>query len=76
MWGNLIDMGKEFKNLRMEISETLSNLKYDNGDASDIGNEIGIILGKYIKENEMGWELDSFISGIKHGISITDGTHG
>ena len=32
-------------------------------------------LHKYIDENKMGWELDAFISGIKHGISITDGTH-
>lgn len=69
-------MSNNFKNISEEISGSLSNLGYDNGDVSDIGNEIGIILGKYINEKEMGWELDSFISGIKHGISITDGTHG
>ena len=64
-----------FKRACLEISETLSKLHYESGDISDIGNEIGIILGKYIDENKMGWELDAFISGIKHGISITDGTH-
>jgi hypothetical protein len=67
-------MKSEFKIANEDIAKALSEVKYD-GDASDIGNEIGIILGKYIEENKMGWELDSFISGIKHGISITDGTH-
>jgi hypothetical protein len=63
-----------FEKAKEEISKALMEVKYI-GDASDIGNEIGIILGKYISENEMGWELDSFISGVKHGVSLTDGTH-
>ncbi len=67
-------MKSQFKKAKEEISKALLDIKYE-GDASDIGNEIGIILGKYIDEKEMGWELDAFISGIKHGISITDGTH-
>jgi len=44
------------------------------GDISDLGNEIGIILGKYTSD-EIGYELDSFIHGIKHGVSLTKGTH-
>jgi hypothetical protein len=65
----------EFKKVSLEISERLSALPYDNGDVSDIGNEIGIILGKYISDNSFGWEKDDFISGINHGISIANGTH-
>ena len=44
-------------------------------DLSDLGNEIGISIGKYINEARMGYELDSFVSGIKHGVSLIDGTH-
>lgn len=47
---------------------------YD-GDLSDIGNEIGIIVGKYINEKKSGYEKDTFMNGLKHGISLTDGTH-
>ena len=65
----------EFKKVSLEISERLSNLPYDNGDVSDIGNEIGIILGKYLSNYSLGWEKDDFISGLNHGISIANGTH-
>jgi len=67
-------MKSEFKKAKKEIAKALTSISYE-GDCSDIGNEIGIIIGKYIDENKMGWELDAFISGIKHGISIADGTH-
>jgi len=40
-------------------------------DASDIGNEIGIEVSKIDIE-----EARNFLSGIKHGISLVDGTHG
>ena len=53
---------KEFKKISLEISERLSNLPYDNGDVSDIGNEIGIILGKYLSNYSLGWEKDDFLS--------------
>lgn len=66
---------KEFKKASKEISERLLNLPYDNGDLSDIGNEIGIILGKYISKGSFGWEKDDFIAGLNHGVSLTDGTH-
>jgi len=65
----------EFKKVSLEISERLSALPYDNGDVSDIGNEIGIILGKYISKGSLGWEKDDFIAGLNHGVSLTDGTH-
>jgi hypothetical protein len=43
---------------------------------SDIGNEIGIVIAKYFNKNKLGFELEDFIAGLKHGISLTDGTHG
>jgi hypothetical protein len=63
------------KSIIKEIIEQLNSVKYENGDLSDIGNEIGIILGKYLEEDKLGYELSSFIHGIEHGISITKGTH-
>jgi len=65
----------KFKNVSLEISNKLSTLQYEWGDISDIGNEIGIILGKYIDENDHGWDKEGFIAGLNHGISLTDGTH-
>jgi hypothetical protein len=66
---------QDFKIPCKEISERLSDLPYENGDIGDIGNEIGVILGKYMKENSFGWEKEDFISGLNHGISIANGTH-
>ena len=43
-------------------------------DLSDLGNEIGIAIQPYI-EDEMGFNIDNFIDGLKHGISLGDGTH-
>lgn len=64
-----------FKEINEEISITLLKLPYKSGDLSDIGNEIGLIIGKFIDNDKLGFELDDFISGIKHGISIIEGTH-
>lgn len=72
---DLLENKPNFRNVCLEISERLSNLPYDNGDISDIGNEIGIILGKYTSEESFGWEQSSFASGLNHGISIANGTH-
>ena len=47
-----------------------------NGDLSDLGNEIGLNIGEYIDDDKFGYEKDDLISGIYHGISIIDGTHG
>lgn len=44
------------------------------GDLSDCGNEIGYIVGcKY--KNMTEDEIEDFITGIRHGISLTNGTH-
>lgn len=50
----------------------MEKVSYENGDLSDVGNEIGIVLGNYI-ENEK--EFKDLITGIRHGISLTNGTH-
>ncbi len=52
-----------------DIIEQLTNFKF-RGDISDVGNEIGIVIGKYNKD-----DVESFIWGLKHGISLSDGTH-
>jgi hypothetical protein len=56
--------------------ESIKNIApINHGDLSDLGNEIGIIIGQYTND-EMGYEKDDFVSGVRHGISISDGTHG
>ena len=44
-------------------------------DLSDLGNEIGMAIGKYVDETKLGFEIESFIAGVKHGVSMIDGTH-
>jgi len=64
----------KFTKISEGISEHLSNLKYDNGDLSDIGNEIGFSLGTLLKDMSED-EINSFITGFRHGVSLTNGTH-
>ena len=47
-----------------------------HGDLSDLGNEIGIAIGEYHEENNLQYDIKDFISGLKHGLSLTNGTHG
>lgn len=61
----------DFKKILKEISENLKNVAYEYGDYSDIGNEIGFVLGKTITKDE----LEDFLTGLRHGISLSDGTH-
>lgn len=60
----------KFKKVCLEISEKLSNLPYENGDGSDIGNEIGIIIAKHFSE-DLGWDMNGFLFGLNHGIDLT-----
>ena len=64
----------DFKKIMTEISVKLPTIPYDNGDISDIGNEIGIAVGS-ILENITQQEINDFISGFRHGVSLTNGTH-
>ena len=45
-----------------------------NFDLGDIGNEVGFAVAKHFS-GEMGFDKESFMSGIRHGISLVDGTH-
>jgi len=67
---------ESIRHITDELASTLSEVPYSKGDLSDIGNEIGIVIAKYFNKNKMGFELEDFTNGLKHGISITDGTHG
>jgi len=62
-----------FEKILKEIKDQCDLIHYE-GDLSDIGNEIGKIVGKYITD-ESGFEKSSFLAGIDHGISTVDGTH-
>ena len=62
----------DFKHILNRIKTQLENINYPNGDISDVGNEIGIAIGQYLSTEE---ELNDFIAGLKHGISLTNGTH-
>lgn len=51
-----------------------SEMMYYTGDLSDCGNEIGIMVGSRY-DNLTQEEIDELIVGIRHGISLTNGTH-
>jgi len=60
------------QDITSELIEHLQKSRIPQGsDLADLGNEIGILVGKYTQ----GDDLDSFIAGIRHGVSLTDGTH-
>ena len=55
------------------LGKTMDTIKY-YGDISDLGNEIGYAVGNVIKDMTET-EIRDFVWGIKHGISLTNGTH-
>ena len=57
-----------------EINEEIKEIPFKSCDLGDLGNIIGMVVAKYFNK-ELGWDKESLISGIKHGISLTDGTH-
>ena len=64
----------DYKSIAREIikslEDTLELETYNSADISDIGNEIGIVVGKHLNEKRMGYEYNSLIHGINHGISM------
>jgi hypothetical protein len=42
------------------------------GDISDFGNEVGIVVGQHFKKKQ---DIEDFITGLRHGITLVDGTH-
>ena len=63
-----------FKETLTKLSKELPKVKYNNGDISDIGNEVGFQLGSLLKDMTEN-EIKDFISGFRHGVSLTNGTH-
>ena len=61
-----------FTHILNRIKTQLENVNYDNGDVSDIGNEIGIVLGNYVESEQ---DFKDLVQGIRHGISLTNGSH-
>ena len=57
-----------------EIKQDIISQLYDSHmcDLSDVGNEIGIVIGKYTDDNNT---IEDFISGLRHGVSLSNGTH-
>lgn len=67
----------ELTRIKIDIIKELKNSIVDDGDLSDIGNEVGIAIGKYtmLKDaSNKGLDIDSFICGLRHGVSLIDGT--
>lgn len=64
----------DMKSTLTELGKRLPSVQFPKGDMSDIGNEVGFQLGSVLK-NMTEDEIDDFISGFKHGVSLTNGTH-
>ncbi len=64
----------KFKEVFEQMCQTFGEIHYINGDISDVGNEIGYALGKALTDLTED-EIKDFIHGVKHGISLTNGTH-
>lgn len=62
---------EKMRDLTEPIIKQLSSIQYEVGDVSDLGNEIGIAIGTQLS----GENLQAFILGLRHGISLIDGTH-
>jgi hypothetical protein len=56
----------EFDNHKKEINYI--------GDISDLGNEIGFVVGR-VYNSMTQEEINDFIKGFEHGVSLTNGTH-
>ena len=64
----------DFQKILRHISSELSNIPYDNGDISDLGNEVGIAIGTILSDISEE-EINDFVIGVRHGISLINGTH-
>ena len=72
------NMSREFDNTKLNyiantLKETANRMEYI-GDISDLGNEIGVTVGHAYK-NMTEENINDFIFGFRHGVSLTNGTH-
>jgi hypothetical protein len=65
----LSDREIDFQNLLKSVSSKLNIVTYNNGDISDLGNEIGMAIAEHIK-NITETDINDFISGVIHGINL------
>ena len=71
---------EKYKKICNDIIESI-NKDLDMGNfTGDIGNAIGYALGKHLCKNQKMTKkgkknYDFFMSGLRHGISLHDGTH-
>ena len=62
-------------NLGLNLTKSAIGSDCDESwDISDVGNEVGFAIGKMIPNMNQD-EIESLIFGIRHGISLTNGTH-
>lgn len=64
----------KFDEVLEQINKNFKEIHYKNGDISDLGNEIGFAIGNVLP-NLKEEEIKDLIFGLKHGISLTNGTH-
>jgi hypothetical protein len=72
------NMDREFNKTKLNyiantLKEAVNRMEY-TGDMSDLGNEIGITVGNAY-ENMTEENINDFIFGFRHGVSLTNGTH-
>jgi hypothetical protein len=72
------EMDREFNNTKLNyiantLKEGANRMEY-TGDISDLGNEIGVTVGHAYK-NMTEENINDFIFGFRHGVSLTNGTH-
>lgn len=68
---------ENFNEMKNSIAQHLMNVDYseklsNESDLSDIGNEVGIAISKYLKVRKTGYTIEDFIRGIKHGVSLVN----
>ena len=59
-----------YKSFVKNLDKRKEKMKYI-GEISDLGNEIGLIVGE-LYPNISETEMNEFVMGIKHGISVTN----
>ena len=63
-----------------KINDIANSLKVSTGgmnyigEISDLGNEIGVVVGLAFKDMT-DEDITDFIQGFRHGVSLTNGTH-
>ena len=67
----MTNVGEILTRINSILSHT--NITYQ-GDLSDVGNEIGYAVSQ-VFENMTQEQIDAFITGFKHGVSLTNDTH-